>query len=249
MGDRLIRGEGTSEAAWAPWLARTGARQVSHHELCPPGSRLVVVAPHPDDEVLACGGLLALRAAHGLPSLVVAVTDGEASHGTGEPSACARLAARRSQESYAGLQSLGVPPSCVVRIGVPDGQAVCFEAAVASRLRQLLQASDVVITTWCMDGHPDHEATAAATVQAARAAGCQLLQAPVWMWHWSAPGDSRIPWHDLVGLPLPKAAMRAKQHALQRHQSQLEPRTGGLGPVLVDSIVERASRNTEYFFA
>ena len=44
------------------------------------GERVVVVAPHPDDEVLAAGGLMRWMACRGREVLVVGVTDGEASH-------------------------------------------------------------------------------------------------------------------------------------------------------------------------
>ena len=37
----------------------------------------VVVAPHPDDETLAAGGLIAALTSRGIPVTVVAVTDGE----------------------------------------------------------------------------------------------------------------------------------------------------------------------------
>ncbi|WP_369010244.1 PIG-L family deacetylase, partial [Salmonella enterica] len=36
------------------------------------------MAPHPDDEVLACGGLMCVATDLGLEVMVVAVTDGEA---------------------------------------------------------------------------------------------------------------------------------------------------------------------------
>ncbi|WP_234009984.1 PIG-L family deacetylase, partial [Streptomyces sp. SA3_actF] len=45
-----------------------------------PQGPVVVVAAHPDDEVLGAGGALALLAAAGNPLTVVTVTDGEGSH-------------------------------------------------------------------------------------------------------------------------------------------------------------------------
>ena len=41
---------------------------------------LVVIAPHPDDESLACGGLIAEAHAEGRPVRVVIVSDGTGSH-------------------------------------------------------------------------------------------------------------------------------------------------------------------------
>ena len=76
----MIRGQGTPSAQWLSWPGWAGLRVTSVAELVPPGSRLVVVAPHPDDEILGAGGLLAATARAGRDLLLVAVTDGQASH-------------------------------------------------------------------------------------------------------------------------------------------------------------------------
>jgi len=248
LNERAILDAGTPDTAWTPWLARQPMRRVAMDSLCPAPSRLVVVAPHPDDEVLACGGLLALRAAAGLPSLVIALSDGEASHGTHDALASRRLGDRRVQESRAGLRALGVQAPSVLRLGLADGSIATAVELIAAKLALRLRPTDTVVVTWAMDGHPDHEAAADASLRAAAASACRVLQAPVWMWHWAAPADRRVPWNHMLALDLPEHAIQAKQAALRCHQSQLEDRGAGLGPVLVPSIVDRAARATEYFF-
>lgn len=116
-------------------------------------------------------------------------------------------------------------------------------------LRRVLLASDVVVCTWRLDGHPDHEASGLAAVRACANTGCALLEAPVWMWHWAAPGDPRVPWHRLVGLGLGPDTVRRKQAALAAHATQLEARDAHSGPVLGAAILARADRDIEYFFA
>ena len=66
--------------------------------------RTVVVAPHADDESLACGGLLALLARQGVEAHVVVVTDGAASHPGSAMFPPARLAAVREAESRAAVR-------------------------------------------------------------------------------------------------------------------------------------------------
>src|SRR5262249_56815232 len=61
------------------------------------GERLLVLAPHPDDEVIGCGGLVALHLREGRCVRVVVATDGGQA---GEP-------AERQREARAALSSLG----------------------------------------------------------------------------------------------------------------------------------------------
>jgi LmbE family N-acetylglucosaminyl deacetylase len=55
----------------------------------------VVIAPHPDDESLACGGLLALASCEGVRAAIVVVSDGAGSHPGSRAWPPARLAALR----------------------------------------------------------------------------------------------------------------------------------------------------------
>ena len=70
-----IEGDGTPEHAWLGWQTLR-----TLPELTPRRRRVLVVAPHPDDEILAAGGLLVELAARGAEISVLALTDGEASH-------------------------------------------------------------------------------------------------------------------------------------------------------------------------
>ncbi len=246
--ERIIQGPGTSPTLWRSWLAKLKPPTLA---LPSPRQRLVIVAPHPDDEVLGCGGLLQSHRAQGGEVLVVAVTDGEASHGTGNAGEMSALGLRRRRESAQGLADLGITqPEQVKRLGLRDGGI----AADAVELRHLLggwfRADDVVITTWRLDGHPDHEATGTATADACADTRCRLLEAPVWMWHWAVPGDSRVPWQRLHAHDLELSWSAGKQKALAAHASQLEdrpPGPQGQGPVLNTHILARATWPAEYF--
>ncbi len=248
LTDREIRDKGTPDSQWLPWLAEQNISQITLADLAADAQRLVVLAPHPDDEILACGGLLAGWTLQGHAPKVIAVTDGEASHGTADIKACARMAACRAEESQAGLRTLGIASPCITRLGIADGKVRDHLDGLAQQLQAMLRPTDVVVTTWQLDGHPDHEATGLAAAQACAATGARLLQAPVWMWHWSQPGDTRVPWSALCALSLGDVALQMKRKALQRHQSQLIQRGDDQDAVLVPSIVERASRRHEFFF-
>lgn len=244
----LIHGEGTEEATWLRSACLNEVPNVPLDELVPGDRRLLVVAPHPDDEVLACGGLLFSHLGRGGCAEVIAVTDGEASH-AGEPNwQPDELATMRRRESAMGLRSLGARGARVHRLGLPDGGVTARQRELQERLQILLHAGDVVVSMWHHDGHPDHEATAAACRDACARSGCGLLEAPVWMWHWSRPGDPRVPWPRLRAFRLSDDVRRAKRQALQAHRSQLLAKASGAPPILGPAILARARRPHEYFF-
>ena len=214
----------------------------------PRGERLVVIAPHPDDEVLSCGGLVAHYCDQGGEVSVIAVTDGEASHPDSSLWNPQTLAAVRRSESIKGLHHLGVTRVAVKRLALPDGAVGQYIGLLAQQLQMLLRLSDWVLTTWRFDGHPDHEATALATSMACCALGCSLIEAPVWMWHWAIPRERCVPWNILYRLPLSRAAFERKQEALAAHASQLDSHMRADCAVLGQMIVARAQRDCEYFF-
>lgn len=245
---RRIAGEGSPARFWPPWLAARGVVHRTPADVVGAGRRLVVVAPHPDDEILACGALLHAHMAAGGAAAIVAVTDGEASHAADGSWNAAALGALRRDESARGLRELGAAQVPVERLGLPDGRVAAREAALARQLSRLLRTGDVVVTTWRLDGHPDHEACGRAAATACAEHSCRLLEAPVWMWHWARPGHPQIPWPMLCAVDASAGALACKARALARHASQLAPRAAGQPPVLGRSIRERAGWSAEYFF-
>jgi LmbE family N-acetylglucosaminyl deacetylase len=247
MGDRRIGVEAvTSEEAWQRWLRRLQPPPLSLDDIATARGRIVAVAPHPDDEILACGGLLADHAGRGGRTAIVAVTDGEASHRADPAWPPRRLAPARRAERQAGLRQLGVNGDTVTSLAVPDGDVATRGVALEGALHELLRSEDSVVTTWRGDGHPDHDATGAAAASACDAVGCRLVEAPVWMWHWSWPDDPRVPWHRLRAFALSADTLSRKTAALRAHETQLSERAGEPA-VLGPDVLARAARDTEYF--
>lgn len=240
----MITGTGTSEDLWRPWLRALAPPPLP---LDPLPTRVVVVAPHPDDEVLAVGGLLALLTAAGVPVEVLAVTDGEASNpgGSVRPAALATL---RRAETRAALQALGIDAT-VTRLGLPDGGAAGLEQPTADALA--LDASTWLLAPWAGDGHPDHEAVGRAATTAAERDGARLLAYPVWAWHWAGPDDPRVPWDRLRTVALTGDLQVVKAAALQQFASQVRP-LGPLpedAPVLPPHVLARFARDDEVVLA
>lgn len=246
--EREIRGEGTPERMWRSWPQLHALERTSLEALAPPPSRIVVVSPHPDDEILGCGGALASWAQAGRDVLVVGVTDGEASYPGSLRWTPRTLANKRREERASGLTRLGLAGQACA-LAMPDGGLATHERLLVQTLEALIRPGDVLFTTWRHDGHPDHEAAARATAAAARTNGCRWREMPVWMWHWSRPEDVRVPWRLLRRLPILPEALAMKRDAIAAHASQLQPvHQEGLAPVLPDWALARLLRPAEFFF-
>ncbi len=91
-------------------------------------ARLLVIAPHPDDEIIAAGGLMQKVLQQGGQVHVVIVTNGDGSASATMlesrrlPGAAQYLQAgvNRQQESLRALALLGIPPEDVDFLGYPD---------------------------------------------------------------------------------------------------------------------------------
>ncbi|HEX5737146.1 MAG TPA: PIG-L family deacetylase [Hydrogenophaga sp.] len=243
----MIQGEPTCERVWRRWLAEEGCHEQPIQKWLPASARLVVVAPHPDDEFVAWGGLISAHAAQGGRVLSIAVTDGEASQRASPTFTREELAEIRRNERLTGLRHLGVSHPELLALALKDGQVRPQSDILLDRLMALLQPSDVVVSTWENDGHPDHDTAGYMVNRASAATGCTFLAAPVWMWNWAKPDDPRVPWRRMRGLSLSAEEGLRKQAALAA-QSQLVSRNFCLGAVLDDAIVKRAAWPTEYYF-
>ncbi|MFJ3261868.1 PIG-L deacetylase family protein [Pseudomonas sp. NPDC086581] len=240
----LIAGTpGTPASAWQASSQLDQLPRISRHELLPPGRRLVVVAPHPDDEVLACGGLLA-GLDEDVEVLLISVTDGEGSHPDSPRWTPERLRRARLEESRAAVLELGLAGLRWQwqRLHLPDSGVQA--ALLAHMLIEWIRPGDRVLSTWRRDGHCDHEATGLACAQVAARCDARHFEAPIWAWHWALPGDPRLPWARGRRLDLDQAAVQRKRRAIQAHVSQLE----GPRPILDARLLETLLQPFEVYF-
>lgn len=188
------------------------------------GRAILVLAPHPDDETLGCGGLIAEACARGRPVHVAVLTDGAGSHPRSTRFPPPRLAALRQSEARAAVQALGLAADCLQFLGCPDG-AVPRDGsefdALAGRLAAVASRLGVgtICATWAHEPHPDHAAAAAIAAEVARRTGARHLAYPIWAW--SLPASAELPASAACGVRLDIARhLAAKQRAMAAHASQ-----------------------------
>ncbi len=128
--------------------------------------RVLVLAPHPDDEVFGCGGAIADLAARGAEVDVLLVTDGAAAASDEEGRRA--IAARRAGESREALAILG--GGALHEGGLRDrglgGRPAELEDLIASWLAKT--SPDLVFAPSPVETHPDHRAVAYALLAIAR---------------------------------------------------------------------------------
>lgn len=109
--------------------ARESTTGLPFHPMPRASSRLLVIAPHCDDETLGCGGLISYAARRGSAVCVVVVTSGDGFHYAVRrahlgrpigPKDYLRFADRRRAESRAALSRLGLEENQVLFLGYPD---------------------------------------------------------------------------------------------------------------------------------
>jgi LmbE family N-acetylglucosaminyl deacetylase len=219
-----------------------------------PSSRATLIfAPHPDDETLGCGLLIASRLREGEPVHVAVLTDGAASHPGHPELPPMELRARREEESRRAMRLLGLPAEHLHFLGLPDGDLPRLdketEREAVRKMRAILERApfDHIFITWRHDGSSEHEA-AFRLVSGNIPPEARLLEYPIWS-KWA-------PWR------LKKACTRGcavyrmsgdglgllKKDALQSYETQIRAVAPWPDPVLPAGFPLMFQGSSEYFF-
>jgi LmbE family N-acetylglucosaminyl deacetylase len=185
--------------------------------------RVLVVAPHADDETLGCGGLIAAYRQRDWPVEVAFLTD------SAGPRASLDLARSRRNEALTALRELGVAAASAYFLNAPDGHlpqaglAACV--AATNRLAELIRQFQptIILTPYLGGGSSEHDAAYWMVDEARSAAGsaAAVWEYPVWAW-WNRfrlrrqllrAGEN---FHHELG-----SLRQVKLRALDQHRSQL----------------------------
>jgi LmbE family N-acetylglucosaminyl deacetylase len=183
----------------------------------------MILAPHPDDESLGCGGLIAESCARGRPPVVVIMTDGTASHPSSLTYPPARLREVREKETTAALGALGLSSKRLYFLRLPDGgmpeSGAAYDAAITKTKRIYNRhGCKTIFAPWFYDPHCDHQRTQLMARVVAIHFKAVLLSYPVWAW--LLPTETIIE-EQIKGWRLDISAhLSTKRVAIQNHRSQ-----------------------------
>jgi LmbE family N-acetylglucosaminyl deacetylase len=237
----------------APWVRRL-RRHARLIDDAPIGN-LLVIAPHPDDESLGCGGLIALKRLRGERVHVVFLTSGEnslAGHPAVTPQA---LGSKRETEAVAALQVLGLSADSVEFLRAGDGRLGTagngIRAGLVANLARIIgdHHPTVITTTFRLDGHPDHEAAYSLTCEAAllAASTAQIWEYPLWsLWLLDGVQSRQADFQKFSKLDV-GSVLRVKKAAIACHATQVAPVAPWRRPTLSTRFTNRLLNRYELF--
>ncbi len=233
--------DGELASGWQPYVDALPAPEVPW----PPSGRIVVVAPHPDDEILPTGATLAAASDAGASITVVAVTDGDASHPHLTDDEIPHLVARRTAESEAAYLAADIYVDRV-RLQLPDGDVASHRAALASELPSLLAHTDHVIAPLGDDGHPDHDVVGQVVSDLVDRREQSLHFVPIWSWNWRPVSGDHFPAG--FAYSFESELLDRKRAAIACYDSQVNDILPGGRPGLPTSFLAHFDRRVEVFF-
>ena len=188
----------------------------------------IFFAPHPDDESLGCGGMIAMLRAAQVPVTVVFMTSGSASHPNSKEYPAKKLAKTREQEAQAACAALGVEDEKVFFLHRQDSQMPFLLNSEYSKLKSDIAAiveqseRNTVFVPWRRDPHGDHIASTKVILETLKEhkIPVQIVEYPVWLWkngkphHWP-DGDNVQPFRLNIS-----SVKNKKEKAIFCHQTQ-----------------------------
>lgn len=188
-------------------------------------SPILVVAPHPDDECLGCGGAIALLRSLGCQVHILVISDGTMSHPHSHQYPAAALRSLREQETRSAMAILGVDIDQITFLRLPDSAVPTstnpgFSAAVLACQRYLEAiAPQTIFLPWRQDPHADHRATWQIVKAALKSPDPRLIEYPIWDWDLAQRGEnlnSLRAWRLDI-----QAVSELKQKAIATYRSQV----------------------------
>lgn len=109
-------------------------------------SKILVLAPHPDDETIGCAGTLALFQKQEVEIIVVLFTREENGN----------IADIRQNEFECAMKVLACKKT--IMLSFPDGQLVDYYDETKTKLANIISVEkpDIIFTPYILDYHPDH---------------------------------------------------------------------------------------------
>lgn len=200
--------------------------------------KTIFLSPHPDDETLGCGGLIADLAKLHWDLKIISITNGEAAYPN-----ISDLAKIRIVELKKSIKILGLSEKNLIGLNLKDGKICEDSACLETSLIQYLSPNCNLFAPWRKDYHPDHEIVGKIATKLANQLNIKLFYYFIWSWHFLE--KAKISNLKMKKYFLHQNTFKIKMRAITCYQSQLQRSNGN--PILTDSILKPFKRNFEVF--
>ena len=217
---------------------------------------LLVLAPHPDDESLGCGGLITLLKKADKSVKIVFLTSGDASHLNSKSHSSENLALIRQNEAKTACELLGVNITDLLFLRLKDSKLPLLNfddlKNVSNTILDRFSEFDSLALPWRRDPHDDHRVTyqIGEIILNLLRKKVTKIEYPIWLWKNGIKKDwPMVEEVSAYRLDISKVRIQ-KKLAIQSHSTQLgkvihdDPE----GFVLTEELLAPFLSDFEYYF-
>ena len=208
--------------------------------------KTIIIAPHPDDEVIGCAGLMQALVERGTPPHVIILTGGEGSHRGCCDTSAEEIIAARHQLTLKAAATLGLPESHIHCLHYPDG-GVALEHSETEKLQALLSelAPQSVFVPHRGEGWSDHLQAAEIVKHLLKGQDASIYEYCVWMWYYNV---WCLDYRNARVLPMSRAQHMRKLQAIDEYVTPQAPCGKPWSGVLPKPFLTAAKWKKELYF-
>ena len=209
--------------------------------------RILIVAPHPDDEVIGCSGLIQQFLAAGQQVYVCILTGGEGSH-----KGCCSIPAHELKSQRRNLAKsidvqLGLPVENLYMLDFPDGN-INKDNIECKKLRGLieqLKPQSIFVPHQKGEGWSDHIEAGNIVKKIIKGSSIHLYEYCVWFWYYNVWG---LDWKNARLLMMTRPQYQNKLKAIHNYISPLAPCGKPYSGVLPKMFIRGNQWSKELYF-
>lgn len=212
----------------------------------PLSDKIVVIAPHPDDEVMGCAGLIQALVERGTPPHVIILTGGEGSHRPCCKISEDRIITERRHFALSTAALLGIPKSNIHFLAYPDEHIAfeCSETKVLKELIEKLSPEAILVPHWG-EVMPDHIQTAEIIKNLMINKNVSIYEYCVWMWYFNV---WNLDYKNSYIVRMNKTMHERKLRAIEQYITPLAPCGKPWSGELPKPFLKAARWNKELYF-
>lgn len=206
----------------------------------------VIIAPHPDDEVIGCAGLIQTLVERSTPPHVIILTGGESSHRGCCNTPQETIIAERHQLTIKAAETLGLSQSNIHCLEYPDG-GIAFAHVETEKLKVILDelSPKALFLPHKGEGWNDHVCVAEIIKKLMRQQTIDIYEYCVWMWYYNV---WNLDYKNARILKMTPTQHQRKLRAIEQYTKPLAPCGTPWSGALPKTFLKAAHWNKELYF-